>query len=143
MEVVEVTGGCFCEALAYRAEVRTDRIAICHCRDCQRFSGSAFRLAAAVRPDAFVITKGAPKAFEKTAASGRTRRMLFCGECGSHIASCPPDPDAPGAFVSLRIATAHDFATLRPRYELWCRSKVGWMPDLAETECFDAEPSRG
>lgn len=137
---METTGACFCGDIAYRAEIDTGRIGVCHCRDCQILGGSAFRMAAVVAPGSFAITRGEPSAFEKTAASGRVRRFLFCGGCGSHIASVPPDPDAPGAFVSLRIATSKDFGSLAPAYELWCGSRVSWMPPLEGTRRFDGQP---
>lgn len=137
---METTGACFCEAIAYRVDLDLQRIGICHCRDCQILSGSAFRLAALVSPASFQITKGEPKAFDKKAESGRVRRLLFCGDCGSHLASLPSDPGAAGAFVSLRIATSKDFASLKPTHEIWCGSKVSWMPDLAGTRRFEGQP---
>lgn len=137
---METTGACFCGAVEYRADVDPHRIGICHCRDCQVLSGSAFRLAAVVLPGSFEVTKGDPKTFDKAADSGRVRRLLFCSDCGSHIASLPPDLDEPGAFISLRIATSKDFASFEPTYELWRDSKVAWMPELEGTHRFDAQP---
>lgn len=137
---METTGACFCGGIEYRAEVDDQRVGVCHCRDCQILSGSAFRLAAVVAPGSFAITRGEPRTFDKTAASGRSRRLLFCGDCGSHIASLPPDPDAPGAFVSLRIATSKDFSSFAPAYELWCGSSAAWMPRLEGTRRFDGQP---
>lgn len=136
---MKTTGGCFCGAITYAAEFDERRVGVCHCRDCQIFSGSAFRMATIVAPGGFTITKGEPRAFDKTADSGNVRRMLFCGECGTHLASAPPDPDAPGAFVSIRIATCVDFAKLEPAGELWCSSRVPWMPELAGTAKVDGQ----
>ena len=137
---MKTRGSCFCGAIAYEAEIDEQRIGVCHCRDCQIFSGSAFRTAAALSPADFEITKGSPKTFDKTADSGNVRRMVFCGDCGTHICSLPPDPATEGAFVSLRIATCDDFARLKPRGELFCRSKVSWLPAIEGAIAFDAEP---
>ena len=134
---MKTAGRCFCGAIEYTAEIDAERLAICHCRDCQIFSGSAFRTAAAVDPAKFRITKGTPRAFDKTADSGNVRRMLFCGDCGTHICSQPSDPSAEGAFVSLRWSTSEDYAKLAPRAEIFCESKRAWMPALADTVRFE------
>lgn len=137
---MNTTGGCYCGAITWAARIDPKRVGICHCRDCQIFSGSAFRLAAPVAPGDFEITTGTPRTFEKTAASGKVRRMLFCGDCGTHLCSVPPDDKAPGAFVSVRAATSNDFAELAVAGELWCQSRLPWMPEIAGTLKFDREP---
>ena len=40
---MDITGQCFCGAIQYEATVNEQMVGICHCRDCQIFSGSAFR----------------------------------------------------------------------------------------------------
>jgi len=136
---MKTTGGCFCGAITYAAEIDERRVGICHCRDCQIFSGSAFRAAVVVAPDSFTITKGTPRTFDKTADSGNVRRMLFCGECGTHLASTPSDPDSEGAFVSIRAATSVDFASFPIAGELWCRSRLPWMPEIEGTVKIDGQ----
>jgi hypothetical protein len=44
IENMKILGGCFCGAVQYEADIDKNRIGVCHCRDCQKFSGSAFRL---------------------------------------------------------------------------------------------------
>ena len=137
---MQTTGSCLCGAVAYQAEVDERRIVICHCRDCQVLGGSAFRVIAVVAPGSFELTKGRPRTFRKTAESGGVRHLLFCAECGGHVAAMPPDPDEAGAFISLRIATSKDFSRLKPVAEIWCRSKVAWMPELPGTVTLDRQP---
>lgn len=132
---MEISGACFCGELAYEADIEEDAIAICHCRDCQIFSGSAFRTSGIVAPDRFRVTKGIPKHFDKVADSGAVRRMLFCGECGTHICSVPTQQE--GAFISIRVATSHDFDKLKPAAEVFCRSRVAWQAGLDGAVEFD------
>ncbi len=124
---MNISGGCFCGAIEYKAEIDENRVGVCHCRDCQIFSGSAFRLSSAVSPGSFEITKGAPHHFDKKADSGKVRRMAFCGTCGTHLSAAPIDPDEEGAFVSVRLATSKEFHKLKPAGELFCESRVAWM----------------
>ncbi len=136
---MRITGGCYCGELRYQADITGAPVALCHCRDCQIFGGSAFRLACAVRPDRFEITQGDPKYFEKTADSGRVRRMVFCGTCGTHIGSAPAQ-SGPRDFFSIRVSTAEQFGELVPSGEVYCRSKLAWMPDLDGTVQYPAMP---
>ena len=137
---MKTTGSCFCGAIEYGAEIGEGRFGICHCRDCQILSGSAFRTTAVVPPASFEITKGEPRAFDKTADSGKVRRLLFCGDCGTHLCSMPSDPSEPGGFVSLRVATSRDFPSLVPAAEIWCGSKARWMPEIEGARKFDGQP---
>lgn len=136
---MKVTGGCFCGELRYEADLRDAPVVACHCRDCQIFGGSAFRLACPVPPDRFEITQGKPKHFDKTAESGKVRRMVFCGTCGTHLCSTPTDPE-PGAFVSIRVATADQASELHPVAEVFYRSKFDWIPKLEGTMQFPTMP---
>jgi hypothetical protein len=40
---MKVTGSCHYEAIAYEAEVDPNSVRVCHCTDCQRLTGTAFR----------------------------------------------------------------------------------------------------
>jgi hypothetical protein len=48
---VKVTGQCHCGSIAYEAEVDPNTIRVCHCTDCQRLTGTAFRAGIASLPD--------------------------------------------------------------------------------------------
>lgn len=136
---MKVTGSCFCGAVGYEAEIDEKRIGACHCRDCQIMSGSAFRLAAFVQPGDFRFTHGTPKHFDKTADSGNVRRMAFCGDCGTHLSAFPADGGK--GYVSIRIATAKEFADLRPSLEVYCDSGVRWLPPVNGAARFEKMPS--
>ena len=138
MALKKITGGCLCGALAYEAEVDENSMGLCHCRDCQILGGSAFRIAAMVAPDKFHLTKGTPKYFEKTAESGNVRRLMFCETCGTHLTGQPLDGQ-PG-FISLRLASADQFADFAPKFEVFCASQVPWWQQVDGTAAFDKMP---
>lgn len=132
---MQISGACFCAKIEYEAEIDEGAVAICHCRDCQVFSGSAFRTSGIVPPERFRFTRGSPRYFDKQADSGAVRRMAFCGECGTHLCSLPTEDQ--GGFVSIRVATSREFSALRPAMEVFCASRVSWLPGLEGTLAFD------
>ncbi len=75
------TGGCLCGAIRY--EARGPRIwsIICHCRMCQRASGSALAALFYVPADHIAITSGTPRIYRSSPAVER----LFCHQCGSPL----------------------------------------------------------
>ena len=127
---MEISGACFCGSIQYEASIDAGRIGMCHCRDCQIFSGSAFRMSGIVDPESFKFTKGHPKQFEKLAGSGKKRSMAFCGECGTHLCSLPDETGADAGFVSIRLATSDQFSQLTPKFEIFCDSRVDWLSDV-------------
>ena len=79
---MHITGGCHCGAITYEAEVDPDTVSICHCTDCQTFSGSAFRTAVPAKKEGFKLT-GRPKIYVKTAESGN-KRAQAAHRCWQH-----------------------------------------------------------
>jgi len=137
---MKISGGCFCGGIRYDADIDENRVAVCHCRDCQVFSGSAFRMACPAAPSSFGFTKGEPRHFDKTADSGKVRRMAFCGDCGTHLCSLPVGPGADSGFVSLRIATADNFHKIQPVREIFGDSRVPWLSPIATLAQFPGMP---
>lgn len=126
---MDVTGGCFCGQLRYEARIDLGAVAICHCRDCQIFSGSAFFTSARTDPADFRFTQGEPTYFEKVGGSGGIRRMAFCATCGSHICAMPGDAIA-AQHLSLRIATSDQFDRLTPSAENFANQRADWLHPL-------------
>jgi hypothetical protein len=125
--MMKIDGGCHCGAITYEAEVDPDKVAICHCTDCQTLSGSAFRTVVPAPSETFRLRTGQPKVYVKTADSGNRRAQAFCPECGTPIYSAAPEN--PPAY-SLRVGTIRQRAALPPRQQTWCGSALGWVADL-------------
>jgi hypothetical protein len=56
-----LTGGYACGAIRYACTADPLLAVNCHCRDCQRASGSAFAAILRLPAAAFSVTKGAPQ----------------------------------------------------------------------------------
>ncbi len=72
-----ISGGCLCGKVRYRAEAEPVFVGLCHCRDCQKFTGSAFALVVAVPKPALTVS-GTLKGFAKPGSSGKSIERLFC-----------------------------------------------------------------
>lgn len=124
---MKVTGRCHCGQITFEAEIDPNRARVCHCTDCQRLSGSAFRANVGPVGASFVLKSGTPKIYVLTADSGTKREHAFCPECGSPIYSATlGDPLS----YSLRIGTLDQRAELMPARQIWCRSALPWSMDL-------------
>jgi Glutathione-dependent formaldehyde-activating enzyme len=71
---MKIDGGCHCGYITYEAEADPEKTTICHCTDCQRLSGSAFRTVVRVPGDTFKIIAGEPTIYLKTAELFKDRR---------------------------------------------------------------------
>jgi hypothetical protein len=110
---MKVSGGCHCGYITYEAEVDPDTVRVCHCTDCQKLTGTAFRTNIASLPGTFVLRSGTPKIYIKTAESGSKRAHGFCPECGTPIYAASPEPNPStyalrvGAIEQNRRAARH------------------------------------
>lgn len=125
---MKITGSCHCGAIRYSAEIDPARVTICHCTDCQKLTGTAYRVSVGTRRENIVLEHGTPKTYVKTADSGAERAQLFCPECGSPLFTYDlATPDAYG----LRVGCIDQRRQLVPSKQIWCRSALPWAMDIA------------
>jgi hypothetical protein len=74
---MEIKGGCLCGAVRYTAEADPTSATVCHCRDCQKFTGSAFAALVRVPKEALTI-EGTLKTFSSLGGSGNPILRHFC-----------------------------------------------------------------
>ncbi len=123
---MHITGACHCGAISYEAEIDPATVSVCHCTDCQTFSGSAFRTSVPAKKEGFKLT-GKPKVYVKTAESGTKRAQAFCAECGTHMYATSVEDQK---IFGLRTGTSHQRAQLRPARQIWCQSAQNWAMEL-------------
>src|SRR5881227_910405 len=75
---MKIDGRCHCGFITYEADIDPEKVMVCHCTDCQTLSGSAFRIVAFTRENAFSLLSGEPKIYVKVAESGSKRSQAFC-----------------------------------------------------------------
>ena len=127
---MNIDGQCHCGEIAYEAVIDPSQAFICHCEDCQSFSGAPFRVRILAPADQFALTRGKPRTYTKIADSGAPRVMHFCGECGTQIYGSDADDDT--LPVSISGGTVRQKASIRPVAQAWCRSRLPWLSELAD-----------
>ncbi|KAF7714222.1 Uncharacterized protein PECH_002231 [Penicillium ucsense] len=80
-----LTGSCMCGSVAYSAEADQYLSALCHCTDCQKWTGGAFTSNAVVPRSSFKVTKGTPSSYDAIGNSGKINKHFFCSKCGSSL----------------------------------------------------------
>ncbi len=113
-------GGCLCGALRYGSSAEPLGVGYCHCRMCQKLSGSTVLPWVSFSPGSFSYTKGSPKIY----TSSNWGRREFCAECGSQIAFRTTDTEDT---VEINVGTLDDPESVTPQYHVWCSSQVSWF----------------
>ena len=126
---MKIDGRCHCGDIAYEAEIDPDNVRICHCTDCQRISGTAFRVSVGTPEENFTLLSGSPKTYVKTGDNGARRAQVFCPRCGSQIYATAADGDGPRVF-NLRTGTIDQRDELKPGSQIWTRSAQAWVGEI-------------
>ncbi len=125
---MRVTGACQCGEVRYEAEVDPQAVGICHCTDCQRLTGSAYRVTIAALPGQFQLLTGEAQRYRKMGDSGRPSDQFFCGNCGSPMWRS----DAEGVEISLRVGCIDQRAFLRPAHQSFLKSALPFVFDIRD-----------
>ena len=104
------------------------RVSVCHCRECQRRTGSAFASQARFAASSVTIT-GESREFVRTADSGNTATYRFCPACGSTIAY---SIDAWPEVVAIPLGAFAGTELPAPGYSVYESRKLSWVEILGE-----------
>ncbi|WP_299899348.1 GFA family protein [uncultured Ruegeria sp.] len=79
-------GGCLCGSIRYAVSAPPSRVTICHCRFCQKATGSAYMVEPIFDEAALEILTGTPKVYNQiSAGSGKTVHIHFCADCSTRL----------------------------------------------------------
>jgi hypothetical protein len=122
---IPFNGGCACGAIRYECSVEPVRMVQCHCRDCQRFTGSAFVAAAIVPMDALKLSQGTPRYYRTSSSRGANFYVHrgFCAECGSPVVT---KFDSGPHLIGIHAASLDDPGWFRPVFNMWTSDAQPW-----------------
>ena len=119
-----IEGGCQCGAVRYRMKAAPLAIYACHCKDCQRFSGTTHTISMVVQAETVELIAGTLHSFDKTADSGRVVRMFGCPDCGTKIWN---EPLATPHILIMKAGNLDDMSWAEPIGNIWTASKAPWV----------------
>ena len=131
----DLTGGCACGAVRYRLASRPMFVHCCHCRDCQRQTGTAFVLNALIETDRVELLSGAPLPHAMPTDSGRPHQVFRCPACQTAVWS---EYGGLAQLRFVRVGTLDDPSALPPDIHIYTRSKLPWVALPEGVPAFDA-----
>jgi hypothetical protein len=116
-------GGCACGEVRYRLVSEPMFVHCCHCRNCQRQTGSAFVINLLIEADRVELLAGEPLAVEAPREDGSPQRIFRCPTCQVAIYSEYGRPEV----LFVRAGTLDDPSSVEPDIHIYTRSKVEWV----------------
>jgi hypothetical protein len=107
----------------------------CHCRDCQRQTGSAFVLNALIEADRVEVLSGEPHVVAVPTDSGLPHHIHRCSACQTALWSTYGGRQM---IRFVRIGTLDDAAALSPDVHIYTRSKLPWVQLPEGVPAFEA-----
>ena len=134
--MAQMAGGCLCGAIRYTTEAEPLFSGVCHCRDCQRFTGSAFGALVALPKEALTFS-GTMGTFTSHGGSGKLVHRYFCPKCGSSIAE---ETELSPGRVILNIGTLDEPRSVTPSREIFCDDALPWVQMAGNMRRFAKRP---
>ncbi|SEH19320.1 Uncharacterized conserved protein [Sphingopyxis sp. YR583] len=120
----KIEGGCNCGAVRYRLSDNPITVAVCHCANCRRQSGSAFSVNVVVAADAMKLTGDLTTHEDHDTESGQPVLRQFCATCGSPIRSLSA---ASPKVAIVKAGTADDPTRFVPAIHVWTATALPWV----------------
>jgi hypothetical protein len=118
-------GGCTCRHVRYRMRTRPLFVHCCHCRWCQRETGTAFALNAMIEADRVELLAGDVDEIDTPSASGAGQTIARCPRCRIAVWSNYSGGGDRVRFV--RVGTLDDPDRLPPDIHIFTMSKQPWV----------------
>jgi hypothetical protein len=123
-------GKCLCGAVHYEVADQFLYSLNCHCSNCRRATGAAFKPFAGIEREKLKITTGSERLLIYGEASAHDAR---CANCGSLLYSLVRDAQ----FVHVTLGTLVDSPSIRPSAHIFVGSKAPWFTITDDLPQYD------
>jgi len=113
-------GKCLCGAVQYSVDDGFAYALNCHCSNCRRTTGAAFKPFAGIERSRFTVTRGSDGLL--IFGEGQNHDA-HCAKCGSLLYSVVRD----GRYVHVTLGTLVDEPSIRPSAHIFVGSKAPWF----------------
>jgi len=119
MSARELAGACYCRTVQYAVEDAFEYAMNCHCSNCRRITGAAFKPLAGIAREKLRLTAGADAL---QVYGDETGNNTLCKACGSLLYSVVRD----GQYVHVAMGTLIDAPSIWPSRHIFVGSKAPW-----------------
>lgn len=120
----KIKGSCLCGQVSYKTtETEPTMMAVCHCSDCQKQTGTAFSVNVLVPTKTMTFEGDSLKQYVMNGASGQPVKRNFCGNCGSPLST---ELEAFGDLSAVKAGTLDDSSWVKPGVQIWCDTSQPW-----------------
>jgi len=134
-ETRNLDGGCACGMVRYRLAPPPLFVHCCHCRDCQRQTGSAFVINALIETGRVAVLQGETAPLAVPTESGRPHRIFRCPVCQTAVWS---EYGGVAKLRFVRVGTLDEPTVLAPDVHIYVRSKLPWVKLPEGVPAFEA-----
>lgn len=128
--IKNLTGQCRCRAVTYEVADEFAYAVNCHCSNCRRTTGSAFKPLAGIEIEKIKIIDGA----ENTMSYGdEAAKYMHCGTCGSLLYAVVKN----GTYAHVTMGTLVDTPSIRPTHHVFVGSKAEWFEITDDLPQYD------
>ncbi|MBS0409370.1 MAG: GFA family protein [Proteobacteria bacterium] len=132
-----IEGGCICGKLRYRIADAPLAVFMCHCRNCQQRTGSAFALSMLTFRKDFAVTAGESLWRDLPGGSGDLHRQHICPDCFTRThTEMLAFPD----IINVRPGTLDDATIATPIAQAWTSLAHPWAI-APGVRCFEENPT--
>jgi hypothetical protein len=115
-----LVGECFCRAVRYTVADEFAYALNCHCSNCRRTTGSAFKPFAGIAREKFGLVRGEDNLL---IYGDPAAHDAHCKRCGSLLYSLV----RAGAYVHVAMGTLVDAPSIRPTAHIFVGSRAPWF----------------
>ena len=130
------TASCCCGQLRIQVEGEPRIVGVCHCRACQRRTGSVFATLAGF--SAPFNVSGTATEYVRVGDQGARFRFRFCPVCGTNVFHTEEGEDQS---VSVAVGAFADPGFPAPRVSVYDSRRHPWVRLPAGTKTFDKDPT--
>ncbi|CAD0112427.1 unnamed protein product, partial [Aureobasidium uvarum] len=129
------TGSCFCKKITVELSAEPQVVALCHCTDCRKMSGSVYSYNFIVGADDYKIS-GTPEATDKIADSGNKVKNYYCKDCVAESGIIERVVINAGIFDDVR-----EIQNRKPSVEIYVEQRLDWVKPVEDCAQLEGMPS--
>ena len=124
VNAVPLMGRCMCGAVSFAISEPLQGAVYCHCKRCQRRTGTAFSMNGLTQPGSFSLTQGGD-AIRTYRPEGDGWLKIFCSACGSQLFTRHPDNEE---LIAVRLGALDQDPGIRPVAHQFVDYAAPWEP---------------